>query len=89
MEEDMNRVKLGKYHHYKGHFYEVIAIAKHSETGEDLVVYRELQPQDEEMHEDFVARVYARPKAMFQSQVQTEQGMVPRFKFIDDDPYTY
>ena len=33
-------VKLGKYQHYKGNFYEVIGVAKHSETEEDLVVYR-------------------------------------------------
>lgn len=33
-------LKIGRYRHYKGKFYEVIGIAEHSETGEKLVVYR-------------------------------------------------
>ena len=35
----MNKLKLGKYRHYKGNFYKVIGVAKHSETLEDFVVY--------------------------------------------------
>ncbi len=35
-------VKSGLYRHYKGKYYEVIGVAKHSETGELLVVYRPL-----------------------------------------------
>lgn len=35
-------IKLGKYRHFKGNFYEVIGIASHSETMEPMVVYRAL-----------------------------------------------
>ena len=36
------QIKLGKYRHFKGNYYEVIGIAKNSETLEDTVVYRAL-----------------------------------------------
>ena len=36
-------IKLGKYRHFKGNEYEVVAIAKHSETLEEMVVYKDLK----------------------------------------------
>ncbi len=36
----MKEIKLGKYKHYKGNFYEVLGVARHSETLEEFVVYR-------------------------------------------------
>lgn len=55
-------VKVGtKYKHFKGTVYEVIAIAKDSETLEDLVIYK---------HDD---KVWSRKKDMFESKVDKEK----------------
>ena len=74
-------VKLGKYRHYKGKEYEVLGIAKHSETSEELVVYRALYGENE---------LWARPIEMFLEEVPAPGGSasggegkkVPRFEFI-------
>lgn len=65
----------GRYRHYKGGEYEVIAVAKHSESGEDLVVYRCLYDN---------ASWWVRPLSMFVEQVTTDQGEQPRFTPIDE-----
>lgn len=63
-------LKKGIYRHYKGALYEVLHVAKHSETEEDLVVYRAL-------YGDF--GVWVRPLAMFAETVATDKGVVARF----------
>jgi hypothetical protein len=50
-------MKLGIYEHYKGNRYEVIGLAKHSETMEELVVYRALYGEH---------GLWVRPRAMFE-----------------------
>jgi len=68
-------VKLGKYEHYKGGQYEIIGIAKHSETLEEVVVYRALYG-DQSM--------WARPLDMFLESVEVKGKIVPRFKYIKE-----
>jgi len=71
-------LKIGKYRHYKNKEYEVLGVAKHSETLEDLVVYKALYKGD--FPED---QLWVRPKSMFLETVEIDGKMVPRFKFIE------
>ena len=64
----------GKYRHYKGKLYTVIAEAKHSETLEDLVVYRA----------EYGERgVWVRPKAMFLENVSVDGKTFARFEYVE------
>jgi hypothetical protein len=60
----------GRYRHYKGGEYEVIGVARHSETLEPLVIYRPLYND---------SGLWARPHAMFFGQVEVEGRLQPRF----------
>ena len=71
-------VKLGKYKHYKGKEYEVIGIARHSETLEELVIYKALY-KSEEFGDN---SLWARPKEMFLETVIKDGKEIPRFAFI-------
>lgn len=70
----MHTLNLGIYEHYKGQQYEVIGIAKHSETLEELVVYRALYGEHD---------LWVRPHSMFLETVEFEGKEVPRFTFIE------
>jgi len=71
----MDEIKPGKYLHYKGNKYEVIGVAKHSETHEDLVVYRALY----DSKEFGKSALWVRPKKMFLEKVVVDGKEVPRF----------
>ena len=75
----MNAPKLGKYLHYKNKPYEVIGLARHSETMEELVVYRALYET-----EFGKTSLWVRPKNMFMEDVEVNGEMVPRFKYMGD-----
>lgn len=63
-------VKPGRYRHYKGQFYQVIDVARHSETEELLVVYRCLYGE---------RSLWVRPLEMFLATVEVNGTRVPRF----------
>ena len=63
----------GRYRHYKGGEYEVIGIARHSETDERVVVYRPLYND---------SGLWVRPLAMFTETVLVEGIPTPRFAYI-------
>lgn len=69
----MKTVKKGIYRHYKGSTYEVIGVATHSETGEQLVVYRALP---------VTKKLWVRPKEMFCEKVVKNAKPVPRFEYL-------
>ena len=67
-------IKIGRYRHYKGGEYEVVAIAHHSETLEDMVVYRALYGDGD---------VWVRPASMWNESVILEGKQVKRFELIE------
>lgn len=75
----MDKVKVGEYYkHYKGNYYQVLAIARHSETLEELVIY-----QGQYTHEEFGDKpVWARPVDLFIEMVEKEGKTFPRFEYI-------
>lgn len=69
-------MELGTYKHYKGNLYEVIAVAHHSETLEEMVVYKALYDTP-----DFgYGAIWCRPKAMFNEEVLVNGNWIKRFE---------
>ena len=66
-------LKPGRYRHFKGGEYELIGIAKHSETLEPMVVYRALYGE---------GGLWVRPAAMWNEWVDKETYHGPRFQYI-------
>lgn len=65
----------GIYRHYKGMDYQVLDVARHSETEEQLVVYRALYGE---------RGLWVRPLSMFEETVEVEGELVARFERIAD-----
>lgn len=72
----MTKLNLGRYRHYKGNEYEVLAIAKHSETLEDMVVYRALYG---------TCGYWVRPLVMFSETVTVDGQTMLRFQYIEEE----
>ena len=68
-------LKKGLYQHYKGNHYEVIDVARHSETEEEMVVYRALYGKK---------GLWVRPLKMFTESVHFEGVCTPRFFYLDE-----
>lgn len=67
-------IAAGRYRHYKGNEYEVLGMATHSETLEEMVVYRALYGE---------RRIWVRPAAMWRDRIKTEHGTVERFTRVE------
>ena len=63
-------MQKGIYRHFKGNKYEVLGVAKHSESGEELVVYRALYGE---------GGLWVRPLTMFVEEVPWKGKRQPRF----------
>jgi hypothetical protein len=72
------KIKLGIYQHYKGGMVEVIAIANHSETLEEMIVYKTLY----ENRSFGKGSLWVRPSSMFLENVEVDGKSIPRFRFI-------
>ena len=68
-------IEPGRYRHYKGQFYQVIDVVKHSETEELLVLYRALYGEK---------GLWVRPVAMFTESVLKDGKEIPRFERVGD-----
>lgn len=75
-------MKTGLYRHYKGKEYEVIGIARHSETLEELVVYKALY-HSPDFGDD---AIWVRPRKMFEENIEVDGQVKPRFEFIHQPP---
>ena len=75
-------MKQGVYKHFKGGTVEVLFVAHHSETLEDMVVYKALY----ECRDFGLGSLWVRPKKMFLEEVEVDGQKVPRFKYVGDEP---
>ncbi|MBL4940710.1 MAG: DUF1653 domain-containing protein [Colwellia sp.] len=66
-------IKIGKYQHFKGSFYQVLHLARHSETEEYLVVYHPVEKKND---------IWVRPLGMFDETIIRNGKSMQRFQFI-------
>lgn len=67
-------IQLGRYQHFKGNYYQVLHLAKHSETDEWMVVY---QPEYGERG------IWVRPLSMFDETIERDGKRVKRFELVN------
>ena len=68
-------IKPGKYRHFKGNYYEVMGVAHHSETMEEMVVYRALYAEH---------GLWVRPASMWEEVVDRDGYHGPRFQYVEE-----
>jgi len=71
----MDEIKIGRYRHFKGNEYEVLYLAKHSETLEPMVVYRALYGEH---------GVWVRPARMWNETVERDGKTFVRFSYLGE-----
>ncbi|MBQ8474354.1 MAG: DUF1653 domain-containing protein [Clostridia bacterium] len=69
-----NGIKMGIYRHFKGGVYEAVAIALHSETMEEMVVYRNVES----------GKYWVRPASMWNETVEYNGQTVKRFTYVEE-----
>jgi hypothetical protein len=65
-------IELGYYKHFKGNIYEVIGIGKHSETLEELVIYKSTKDNS----------IWVRPLSMWNETIERDNKTYKRFEYI-------
>ena len=75
MQELQYPVRPGRYRHFKGNEYQVLGVARHSETEEEMVVYRPLYGE---------GGLWVRPAAMWLENVTRDGVTQPRFTYIGE-----
>ena len=70
------QLKAGIYQHFKGERYEVLDVARHSETGDEYVVYRALYGE---------RGLWLRPLAMFLETIERDGQLIKRFTWLADN----
>ena len=71
----LEEIRKGRYRHFKGNEYEVIAVATHTETEEPLVIYKALYGE---------GKVWARPVTMWLETIERDGKTYKRFEYIGD-----
>ena len=71
----MDEIKPGRYRHFKGNEYEVLGVARHSETREEMVVYRALYGE---------FGLWVRPASMWNEIVERDGRTFRRFTYIGE-----
>ena len=67
-------IRKGRYRHFKGNEYEVIGIATHSETNEEMVIYKALYGEN---------GLWVRPASMWNEVIERDGKVFRRFEFIE------
>lgn len=71
----MDEIKIGRYRHFKGNEYQVLCIARHSETREPMIVYQALYGE---------RGIWVRPASMWNETIERDGNTYKRFEYLGD-----